>query len=1054
MKKIIAYFIKYPVAVNIIIIAFVVLGYLGYSNLKTSFFPQTSSNIVTVSITYPGASPQEIEEGVVLPIENNLKGVVGVDRVTSKSSENTAAITVEVYRDYDIDVVLADIKNAVDKVPNYPVGMEPPIIGKREKIAKSISFAISGDEIPLRRLKETARKIEVDLLRMDGISQVVLSGFPDEEIEIAVSENDLRAYNLTFQDISNAVSKTNIITTGGSVKTNAEEYLIRAKNRAYTAKFLENVVVKSNVNGNSILLKDIATIKDQFNESPNASYYNGNIAVNIDISNTNSEDLLQTAEKVRAYVKTFNEASEGIKLSITFDTSVVLEQRTELLFENALVGMLLVFIFLALFLKPRLAFWVAFGLPVSFLGMFMLVGYFGVTINVLSLFGMIIVIGILVDDGIVIAENIYSEYEKGKSPIKAAIDGTMQVLPAIVSAITTTVLAFSIFFFLEGDIGSFFGEVAVVVTVTLIISLIEALIILPAHIAHSKALKREQKPNYFSAFAENLMNFIKDKLYTPAINFFLENVYTKILGIVIPIVLLLITIGALKGGIIQFTFFPPVASEKVNISLTMPEGTNEKITDSLAQKIETAVWKVNEQFTRSNNPEEQAVLNVIKKIGPGTANATILVNLLPGELREFSADEISLAFQEEVGEIYGVESLIYGSGTSFGGKPISVSLVSDNVDDLRKAKEMVKTFIAKNPNVKDVVDTDPKGIKEIKIELKDNAYNLGLLLSDVMRQVRNGFFGAEIQRFQRGQDEIRVWTRYTREERASIKNLEDMQITTPNGNRVAFSEIATYSIERGEVSINHLAGLREVRVEADLINPKESATAILQTIVTGIMPEVTKKYPSVSQLFEGQNREADKVINSIAVVGPIFLLLIYVVIVFTFRSYSQPFILLAIIPFSFIGVAWGHYIHGFPVNILSMIGVIALIGIVVNDGLVFITKLNSFLKEGLLYTDALIAAGKARFRAIFLTSITTIAGLAPLIFETSRQAQFLIPMAISIAYGIAIATVLTLFTLPIILSFFNAGKVNVSWFWNGKKPSHEEVERAVIEMESEKESVD
>ncbi|MEM6719554.1 MAG: efflux RND transporter permease subunit [Bacteroidota bacterium] len=1051
MKKIISYFIKYPVAVNIIVIAFVLFGYFGYSSLKTSFFPQVATNIVTISAAYPGASPQEIEEGVVLPIETNLKGIIGVDRVTSTSSENNAALIVEVNRSYAIDIVLADIKNAVDKIPNFPVGMEPPVIGKRENIAKSVSFVISGNEIPLRTLKQTARKVESDILRMQGISQVTLSGFPDEEIEIAVRESDLRAYDLSFQDISNAVSKTSIITTAGSVKTEAEEYLIRAKNRAYEAKSLENVVVKADNNGNIIQLKDIATVRDQFNESPNATYYNGEIAVTVDIKNTNSEDLLETAEKVRNYIENFNKTSDEIQLSITFDTSIILEQRTQLLFENALIGMILVFIFLAIFLKPRLAFWVAFGLPVAFLGMFTFVGYFGITINVLSLFGMIIVIGILVGDGIVIAENIYSEYEKGKSPIRAAIDGTIQVIPPILSAIVTTVLAFSIFFFLDGDIGSFFGEVAIVVSVTLIVSLVEALIILPAHIAHSKALKRDEKKNYLSRKAEDLMNFIKNKIYAPSITFFMENVYTKILGLVIPIVLLMITLGAIAGGIIQFTFFPPVASEAVSIELTMPEGTNEKITDSLAQKIETAVWKVNKQFATTDDPEKQPVLNAIKAIGPGTANATVLVNLLPGELRDFSADEISLAFQKEVGDIYGAEKLIYGSGTSLGGKPVSVSLVSDDIEELRKAKEIVKAFIAKNPKVRDVVDTDPKGIKEIKIELKDNAYNLGLQLNDVMSQVRSGFFGAEIQRFQRGQDEIRVWVRYVRDERASINSLENMQIITPSGARVAFGEIATYSIERGEVSISHLGGLREIRVEADMKNPKESASAIMQSISNEVMPEVRKKYPSVSQLFEGQNREAQKVIDSVKWVGPIFLLLIYIVIVFTFRSYSQPLILLSIIPFSLIGVAWGHYIHGFPINILSMLGIIALVGIVVNDGLVLITKLNNYLKEGMLYKNAIIAAGKSRFRAIFLTSLTTIVGLAPLIFETSRQAQFLIPMAISVAYGIAIATVLTLFTLPILLSFFNAGKVNLTWLWNGKKPTNEAVERAIIEMKSEQE---
>jgi multidrug efflux pump subunit AcrB len=630
----------------------------------------------------------------------------------------------------------------------------------------------------------------------------------------------------------------------------------------------------------------------------------------------------------------------------------------------------------------------------------------------------------------------------------------MQVIPPILSAIVTTVLAFSIFFFLDGDIGSFFGEVAIVVAVTLIISLVEALIILPAHIAHSRALKKDSKPNYLSKKAEQAMAYIKNKIYAPSITFFMENVYTKILGLIIPIVLLMITLGAIAGGIIQFTFFPPVASETVSIELAMPEGANEKITDSLAQKIESAVWNVNKKFAETDDPEQQPVVNVIKTLGPGTANAKVLVNLLPGELRDFSADEISLAFKEEVGEIYGAEQLIYGSGTSLAGKPVSVSLVSDNIDDLRKAKEMVKAFVAKNPKVRDVIDTDPKGIKEIKVVLKDNAYNLGLQLNDVISQIRSGFFGAEIQRFQRGQDEIRVWVRYVREERESLNSLEDMQIITPTGARVAFSEVATYSIERGEVSIKHLDGLREIRVEADMKNPKESASSVMQSIENEIMPEVIKKYPSVSQLYEGQNREAQKVIDSVAWVGPIFLLLIYIVIVFTFRSYSQPLILLSIIPFSLIGVAWGHYIHGFPINILSMLGIIALVGIVVNDGLVLITKLNNFLKEGLPYKEALIEAGKSRFRAIFLTSLTTIVGLAPLIFETSRQAQFLIPMAISVAYGIAVATVLTLFTLPILLSFFNAGKVHLSWLWTGKKPSNEEVERAIIEMKSEQEFID
>lgn len=1051
MKKTIAYFIKYPVAVNIIIIAFVILGFLGYSNLKSSFFPLTKAKFITINVAYPGASPQEMEEGVVLKIEDNLKGLVGIDRVTSTSSENAATITVETLKDYDINVVLADVKNAVDKVPNFPTGMEPAVVAKVENIAETISFVVTGDKISLKSLKSIARDIENDIRRIDGISQITTSGYPAEEIEIAVRENDLLAYNLTFNQVANAVTTANILTTGGSVKTDAEEYLIRANNRSYYGDELDNLVVRADASGNIIRLKDVATVSDIWNETPNRNYYNDNLAVRMQVSNTNSEDLLSSAKKINEYIERFNKEHKNVKIEITRDASITLNQRTELLFKNAWQGMLLVMLFLSLFLRPRLAFWVAAGLPVAFFGMFMLAGYFNITINVLSLFGMIIVIGILVDDGIVISENIYHHYEKGKNPIRAAIDGTMEVVPPIISAITTTVLAFSVFFFLDGNIGEFFGEVATVVALTLILSLVEALIILPAHVAHSKALDRNQKLYKFNKYAEDVMDFMRDKLYAPALKFVLEN---KFFGLVIPVAFLFITIGAFQGGIIKGTFFPSIASDRVSVNLTMPQGTNEKITDSIISVVETKAWEVEKEFTKKyGNEEEPVVENILKQIGPGSAKASLRINLLPGENRNFSSREITNAIRERVGKVYGVESLTFGSGGNFGGSPVSVSLLSNNIEELKAAKKELKAELIKNQGLKDVTDNDPQGIKEIKLKLKDNAYLLGLNLNEVMSQIRSGFFGRQAQRFQRGQDEIKVWVRYDKKERSSIKNLDDMRITTPSGSRVPLSEIATYEIERGEISINHLEGQREIKVEADMKDAQASATDALADIQTRIMPEISAKYPSVTALYEGQNREASKVSGSAKVVGPVILLLIYIVIVFTFRSYGQPFMLLIMVPFSLIGVAWGHWIHGFAVNILSLLGIIALIGIMVNDGLVLISKFNSYLKEGMEYEEALFAAGKSRFRAIFLTTITTVAGLAPLIFETSRQAQFLIPMAISIAYGIMIATFLTLLTLPVLLSISNYSKVYTKWLWEGKKPTREEVERAIKEMESENEEL-
>lgn len=1052
MKKIIAYFIKYPVAVNIIIIAFVLLGSLGYSNLKSSFFPLIKAKFITINVAYPGASPQEMEEGVVLKIEDNLKGLIGIERVTSTSSENTASIRVETIKGYDINNILAEVKNAVDKVPNFPSGMEPAVVSKVENIAETLSFVVTGKNIPLKTLKKISRDVENDLRRIDGISQITVSGYPNEEIEIAVRENDLLAYNLTFQQVATAVSSANIITTGGSVKTKAEEYLIRAKNRSYYGDEIDNLIVRADASGTIIRLKDVATVRDKWNENPNKSYYNGNLSVRVEVSNTNNEDLLSSAKKINNYIDTFNQRHDNIEIAITRDASITLNQRTELLFKNAWQGMLLVMLFLSLFLRPRLAFWVAAGLPVAFFGMFMLAGYFGVTINVLSLFGMIIVIGILVDDGIVISENIYDHYEKGKSPIRAAIDGTMEVVPPIISAITTTILAFSVFFFLDGNIGEYFAEVATIVTLTLVVSLVEALIILPAHVAHSKALHRDQKQYAFNKYAEQLMDFMRDRLYAPVLRFVLAN---KFFGLVVPIALLIITIGAFKGGIIRGAFFPSIASDRVAVSLTMPQGTNEIITDSIISVIEQKVWEVEKEFTKKYGIDNEPVVdNIIKKIGPGTSKASLRINLLPGEERSFSSREITNVIRERVGKIYGVEALTFGSGGNFGGSPISVSLLSNNISELKQAKDELKSELAKNQNLKDITDTDPQGIKEIKIKLKDNAYLLGFTLSGVMRQVRSGFFGLQVQRFQRGQDEIKVWVRYEKEDRSSIKNLDKMRISTPTGEKVPFSEIATYEIERGEVSINHLEGQREIKVDADLKGKQVSATDILQDVKQRIMPQIQAKYSSIIVLYEGQNREASKVSGSAGLVGPIILLLIYIVIVFTFRSYGQPFMLLLMVPFSFIGVAWGHWFHGFAVNILSFLGIIALIGIMVNDGLVLISKFNSNLKEGMQYDEALFAAGKSRFRAIFLTTITTVAGLAPLIFETSRQAQFLIPMAISIAYGIVVATFLTLLTLPVLLSISNYFKIYTKWLWNGKKPNREEVERAIIELDSEHEDLE
>lgn len=1059
MRKLIAYFIRYHVAVNIFIIAFFVFGIIGILSLKSSFFPLTDSKIININIAYPGASPQEIEEGVVLKIEDNLKGLRGVDRVTSVSRENSGTITVEIEKGENIDFMLLEVKNAVDRVPSFPVGMEPLVVAKREEVRETIIFALSGNNIPLVTLKQIGRQIENDLRAIDGISQIEVTGYPQEEIEIAVNETSLLAYNITFNDVAQAVSASNILVTGGNIKTDDEEFLIRANNRSYYGDELSNIIIKATSDGKTVRLKDVAVIRDRFSETPNATYFNEQLAVNISVSSTNNEDLISSAEKVKVYIDDYNETHNNVRLDVVDDRSVTLNQRTKLLIENAMMGIFLVLMFLSLFLNTRVAFWVALGLPISFLGMFVFAGQFDVTINVLSLFGMIIVIGILVDDGIVIAENIYQHYEKGKSPIEAAIDGTMEVIPPVISAIITTLLAFSLFLFLDSRIGEFFSEVSIIVILTLSVSLIEALIILPAHLAHSKALQKpviEEHPSKLKQFfakmrlinrmGDKIMSFLRDTVYSPTLDFVLK---FKMLSLGIFVALLVLTFGSIGGGIIGVTIFPSIASDRVTIQLEMPNGTNVKVTDSIISMIEQKSYIVNKEFTDEylKGTGKELFENTILRLN-SSSSARLDLNLLPGEERPDAINSSLVAnrLRDLVGPVIGTESLIFGSGGNFGGSPVSVSLLSNNIEELKAAKTELKATLETNPLLKDVSDNDPVGIKEIRLELKESAYLLGLDLQSVMSQVRAGFFGAQAQRFQRGQDEIRVWVRYDRSNRESISNLDDMRILTPTGERVTLKDIAVYTIERGDVSINHLEGQREIQVSADLKDRNSSATDILDDIKLNIIPEIQSRYPTISASFEGQNREATKLTNSLKGAGIPILLLIYITIAFTFRSYSQPLLLLMLVPFSLTAVAWGHWIMGFSVNVLSLLGIIALIGIMVNDGLVLIGRFNSNLKEGLKFDEALMEAGKSRFRAIFLTSLTTIAGLAPLLLEKSRQAQFLKPMAISISFGIGYATILTLLVLPLFLSFSNSIKTKTKWLATGKEVTKEEVERAIKEQ--------
>jgi multidrug efflux pump subunit AcrB len=1018
-------------------------------NMGASFFPLIENRNISIRAIYPGASPEEVEDGIILRIEDNLRGVTGIERFTSTSSENMGSVHVEVLKGYDIDEAYRDVKNAVDQISSFPISMEPIVVSKDENVNPAMGFAISGEGISLKSLKQIARKIEDDLRDLGGISKITLSGFPDEEIEIAVDEDKLRAFDLSFDKVANAVRKANIDITGGKIKGKQEEYLIRGRAKEYYARDIDNILIKSDKSGRSVYLKDVAIVTDRWSDSPNEVYINHVRSVDVTIMTTDDENLLGVAEKVNEYVTEFNDTHEGVLLTVTQDMSTILEARKQLLINNGVSGMILVLLFLSLFLNPRMAFWVAAGFPVSFLGMFIFAHLSGVTINVISLFGMIVVIGILVDDGIVIAENVYHHYEKGKNPIQAAIDGTMEVVPSIISAVLTTIIAFSSFFFLDGRLADFFGELAFVVIATLSISLVEALIILPSHLAHSKALVGERKDNYITRTFDKLMFWMRDKTYIPTLRYVLKN---KTLSFVFIISITALSFASLKGGIVGSTFFPSMERSNISIKLKLPAGTKTEITKAWLEKIQAATEKTNKKFSSKRVDSLEIVDNIKLKVGPSTSDGSLTIYLLESEVRNLAADIIVKDIKKNLGPVYGVEQLTFGSGSHFG-KPVSVAFLGSNIDELELAKEELKVELKKIPALRDIMDNDPEGIKEIDVKLKKKAYLLGLTLQDVLGQVRSGFFGKEVQRLQRGRDQVKIWVRYGEEYRTSISNLDDMRITTITGDRIPFGEIATYEIKRGTVGISHLDGKREIKVEADLMDASTSATDMMTEVSENIVPNIIAKYPTVTVKYEGQNREAQKTQKSAKVVLSVVFFLIFAVITFTFRSFGQTSLIMLLIPFSSVGVIWGHWIHDMQVNILSGLGIVALVGILVNDSLVLVSKMNSYLKEGVKFDDALVRAGFSRFRPIFLTSLTTVAGLAPLIFfEKSLQAQFLIPMAISIAYGIAFSTVLTLLLLPILLKSFNMLKLFIHWVWEEEWLEPEQVERAIKELKSEKDA--
>ncbi|MCK4920329.1 MAG: efflux RND transporter permease subunit [Bacteroidales bacterium] len=1052
MRRLIEKFVQYPIYANLIIAVFVIAGGLSMMNMKKSFFPEVESRYINVSVFYPGASPVEMEEGVTSRIEEVIRGIIGVKEITSTSSENSARVTIETTGEYSIDEVLMEVKNAVDGVSSLPSAAERPIVAKNRSRASALFMDIvpaEGVTMDLMTLKEYAQRVEEDFYNSGVMSQIELRGFPQPEISVEVNEEQLLRYNLSFEDISAAIQRNNKDISGGEIKSDDEELLIRLRSRSTNPDKIGEIILFGQSDGSFIRIRDIAEVKKKFADTVNKSWVNGKESVSIRVEKLPAEDLEEITDFARKYMAEFNTSNHGVKLEMSRAYLDILQSRLNLLTKNGGIGLVLIIIGLSLFLSIRLSLWVSLGIPFSFLGMFIAANAMGLTINMMSLFGMILVIGILVDDGIVIAENIYLHFERGKRPMLAAVDGTMEVLPAVITSITTTIIAFVPLLFLAGTRMEMMLDMAIVVILALVFSLFEAFFVLPAHLSNPKVLSRrslEAKNKGIKKYFENAIVWLRDNIYHYVLLWLIK---WRHIVIGIPIGLFLITIGLYLGGHIKNTFFPSVDFDRFEVNVAFTPGDGESQTMKYLHQFEDAVWEVNDEMVAEYNMEENLIRRVSTNLGSartiqesGSHAGSLSVYPIDLEGYDITGFDIANRVREKIGRIPEALKFTVG-GRNRWGSPVSVGLMSKNLGELNEAKQYLMGRLRDLPALKDITETLSLGKQEVRLDLKPKAYFLKLDESTIASQVRAGFYGLQAQRLQEGRDELRVWVRYPKSNRMTLGQMEKMKIKTPQG-EFPLNELASYHFERGPVSINRFNGSREIRVEAETIDPFAPIPEIIQQIEMEIMPELTALYPGIDYIYQGQQRSSQE---ALVKVKRYFLLALFVIIfimILHFRSLDQPLIILAMIPLSMLGVFWGHGIHGKPVSLMSLWGMVALTGVIINDAIVFLAKYDGLLLEGRKVADAIVEAGKVRLRPIILTSITTSVGLFPIILEKSVQAQFLIPMAISLAYGVAIGTVFILIFFPVLIMLLNDFRVFRRKIWTGIRPSREEMETVII----------
>ncbi len=1021
MKSVIAWFAQNGVAANLLMALIVILGVNALVNkIPIEVFPDIETDIVTISVPYRGATPAEVEEAVVVRIEEAIQDLEGIKEIRSSASEGSGSVSVEVEKGYEPREMLEDLKNRIDAINTFPDETERPRIRLFQHRREVITVTVAGNlsEHELRRMGEQVRD---EMANLPGITQVELGGIRSYEISIEVSEATLQQYGLGFDDISRAVSRSSIDLSAGSIKTTEGEILLRTKGQAYYREDFEKIVLLSTEDGAHITLGEVAKINDGFEEDPLIVRFNGKPAVVIGVYRVGAQNAITVADQIKEYIqKAQGRMPPGVELSFWRDRSKIIKARLATLLNSAMFGGILVFVVLTLFLHFSLSIWVCLGIPISFLGSIAMMPVMGVTINILSLFAFILVLGIVVDDAIVTGENVFRHMQAGEESLQAAIRGTQAVAIPVTFGILTTMAAFLPLTGIEGRRGQFIAQIPLIVIPVLFFSLVESKLILPAHLSHMKTGRKRSELNFLSRFqrrfADGLERFVII-YYRPMLERALRRRY---LTLSIFLGSFIVTWGLVQSGNVQYIPFPRIQSERATARLLMPLGTPIEVTAPHINRMEKAARQLQDKY-RDAETGHSVVEDILTTIGGTGATrggrphmGEVVFSITPPEERQIDITSRDLVneWRKMIGVVPGAQEQNFRAEIGRSGDPIDVQLTGPDFEILSLMADQIKEELTKYPGVFDIMDNFEDGKQEIKLAIKPEAENLGLTMSDLARQVRQAFYGDEAQRIPRGREEVRVMVRYTGEERRSLASLDTMRIRTPDGAEVPFSTVASATRGRGFSTIRRIDRNRTINVTGD-VNKEWVDLDELRDKLSVYLDYIVLDYPGVYWTFEGEAREQRDSASSF-IGGMIFVAFtLYGLMAIPFRSYIQPLIVMSVIPFGLVGAVLGHILMGLNLSFFSIFGMLALAGVVVNDSLVMVHFVNQGRKKNLSLLTAVRSAGVVRFRAILLTSLTTFAGLLPLIFEKSTQAQFLIPMAVSLGFGILFATVITLFLVPI-----------------------------------------